>query len=80
MNSGNSYNNGPFTHFNYGRASPYSAIHDDYAQTEADIKAPALAQYEPGWGMNSGNSYNNGPFTHFNYGRASPYSAIHDDY
>ena len=31
MNSGNSYNNGPTTHFNYGRASPYSVTKDDLA-------------------------------------------------
>ena len=29
QNSGNSYNNGPFTHFAYGRASPYSVTKED---------------------------------------------------
>ena len=28
-NSGNSYNNGPFTHFYHGKASPYSVIKED---------------------------------------------------
>ena len=28
-NSGNSYNNGPFTHFYYGKASPYNVNNDD---------------------------------------------------
>jgi len=28
-NSGNSYNNGPFTHFAFGKASPYSVIKED---------------------------------------------------
>ena len=72
MNSGNSYNNGPTTHFNYGRASPYAVTNDD-VQMDQEVK------YEPGWGWNSGSSYNNGPFTHFNYGRASPYAVTNDD-
>ena len=29
MNSGNSYNNGPTDHFNYGRASPYGVTGDE---------------------------------------------------
>merc|ERR1712010_313764 len=66
------YNNGPFTHFYHGKASPYSVIKED-VQTTAD------AQYEPEWGHNSGNSYNNGPFTHFYHGKASPYSVIKED-
>ena len=28
-NSGNSYNNGPTTHFYHGKASPYSVIKED---------------------------------------------------
>ena len=28
-NSGSSYNNGPFTHFYHGKASPYSVIKED---------------------------------------------------
>jgi hypothetical protein len=72
MNSGNSYNNGPFTHFNYGRASPYQVTGDDN-------QALVQKQYEPNWGWNSGNSYNNGPFTNFNSGRASPYAVTNDD-
>ena len=28
-NSGNSYHNGPFTHFSHGKASPYSVTSDD---------------------------------------------------
>ena len=28
-NSGNSYNNGPFTHFYHGKASPYNVNKDD---------------------------------------------------
>ena len=28
-NSGNSYNNGPFTHFYHGKASPYSVVAED---------------------------------------------------
>jgi hypothetical protein len=31
MNSGNSYNNGPTTNFNSGRASPYAVTKDDLA-------------------------------------------------
>ena len=31
-NSGNSYNNGPTTNFNSGRASPYSVTKDDLSQ------------------------------------------------
>merc|ERR1712166_868572 len=74
-NSGSSYNNGPFTNFNSGRASPYAVTNDDLQVESVNIRAPALAQkkYEPNWGWNSGNSYNNGPFTNFNSGRASPY-------
>lgn len=29
QNSGNSYNNGPTTHFAYGKASPYSVTKED---------------------------------------------------
>ena len=29
LNSGNSYNNGPFTHFYHGKASPYSVVKED---------------------------------------------------
>jgi hypothetical protein len=28
-NSGDSYNNGPTTHFYYGKASPYSVVKED---------------------------------------------------
>ena len=69
-NSGNSYNNGPFTHFAHGKASPYKVTKDDVQINE---------QYEPEWGHNSGNSYNNGPFTHFAHGKASPYKVTKDD-
>jgi len=74
-NSGNSYNNGPFTHFYYGKASPYNVNGDD----GLDVQLDAKVNYEPGWGHNSGNSYNNGPFTHFYYGKASPYQVTADD-
>ena len=70
-NSGNSYNNGPTTHFYHGKASPYNVAGDD----GLDIQVG----YEPGWGHNSGNSYHNGPFTHFYHGKASPYNVNNDD-
>ena len=35
QNSGNSYNNGPTTHFAYGKASPYSVTKED-VQVESD--------------------------------------------
>jgi hypothetical protein len=79
LNSGNSYNNGPFTNFYSGYASPYSAISTSEAQTSAPQSHAQVAssnKYEPSWGLNSGNSYNNGPFTDFYHGYASPYSVI----
>ena len=72
QNSGNSYNNGPFTHFYHGKASPYSVIKED-------VQLGEQLAYEPEWGQNSGNSYNNGLFTHFYHGKASPYSVIKED-
>ena len=71
-NSGNSYNNGPFTHFYHGKASPYSVIKED-------VQLGAESEYEPEWGHNSGNSYDNSPFSHFYHGKASPYSVIKED-
>ena len=69
-NSGNSYENGPTTHFYHGKASPYSVTKEDVQLEE---------QYEPEWAHNSGNSYDNGPFTHFYHGKASPYSVVKED-
>ena len=71
-NTGNSYENGPFSHFYHGKASPYSVVKEDVQLNER------LA-YEPEWGHNTGNSYENGPFTHFYHGKASPYSVTKDD-
>ena len=36
QNSGNSYNNGPFTHFYHGKAFPYSVIKDDVQPSQSD--------------------------------------------
>jgi hypothetical protein len=69
-NSGNSYDNGPFTHFYHGKASPYNVNMDD----GLDVQVGQKVTYEPEWGHNSGNSYDNGPFTHFYHGKASPYN------
>jgi hypothetical protein len=71
-NSGNSYHNGPTTHFYHGKASPYSV-------TKEDVQLENSEKYEPEWGHNSGNSYHNGPFTHFYHGKASPYSVVKED-
>ena len=75
-NSGNSYDNGPFTHFYHGKASPYSVVKEDVQLGE---EAASEETYEDEWGHNSGNSYNNGPFTHFYHGKASPYSVVKED-
>merc|ERR1719263_1823524 len=72
-NSGSSYNNGPFTHFYHGKASPFAVTNDD-------LQIGEESGYEPLWGHNSGNSYNNGPFTHFYYGKASPYAVTGNSY
>ena len=69
-NSGNSYNNGPTTHFYHGPESPYP-VTNQYSQKRSS--------YEPEWGHNSGNSYNNGPTSHFYHGKESPYSVTKDD-
>merc|ERR1712227_706954 len=74
-NSGNSYHNGPTTHFYHGKASPYAVTKDDGLDVQLDQKV----NYEPEWGHNSGNSYHNGPYTHFYHGKASPYAVTGDD-
>lgn len=78
-NSGNSYNNGPFTHFAFGKASPYDVTGDDGLEVQLASKVNTGSKYETEWGHNSGNSYNNGPFTHFAFGKASPYDVTGDD-
>ena len=43
LNSGNSYNNGPFTDFYHGYASPYSVISSSEAQVSAPTSHVQLA-------------------------------------